>query len=283
MSSSRQPLPEVRKLRFPLTTDNARDWFGNQAISDLFHGLSVFFPLGEQHFIYTVRPFVDQIQDPDLKKEVEAFIKQEAYHSREHLRYNEILNELGYPAAKLEKLVKSRIGFVKKYFSKSRQLAGTCAAEHFTAILANALLSEPEVLAKADPRFAALWQWHAIEELEHKAVAFDVYQATCGTYFERVRSMFFVTLFFSYDIVVHTNEMMRTDGIKPRDGWQEIGRVFFKQTRVGRRVLSKYFDYYKPKFHPWQHDNRHFIEEWNERFDALVQALGIDEGKRSAA
>ena len=56
------------------------------------------------------------------------------------------------------------------------RLAATVALEHLTAILAAALLDgRSGSLAGADPRVAELWRWHAVEETEHKSVAFDVY------------------------------------------------------------------------------------------------------------
>src|SRR3546814_16965350 len=55
------------------------------------------------------------------------------------------------------------------------QLAATCALEHFTATLANAILADPAHLAGADAEAQRMWRWHAIEEIEHKAVAYDTW------------------------------------------------------------------------------------------------------------
>src|SRR5690606_41942592 len=52
----------------------------------------------------------------------------------------------------------------------------TCALEHFTAMLAETILEHPEMLEGMDERVLPLWLWHAVEESEHKSVAFDVYQ-----------------------------------------------------------------------------------------------------------
>src|SRR3546814_8693852 len=54
-------------------------------------------------------------------------------------------------------------------------LAATMALEHFTAILAHELLKDSRHLASADAETAAMWRWHATEEIEHKGVAYDTW------------------------------------------------------------------------------------------------------------
>ena len=49
------------------------------------------------------------------------------------------------------------------------------ALEHFTAIFAHELLADPRHLAAAEPEAQAMWRWHAIEEIEHKGVAYDTW------------------------------------------------------------------------------------------------------------
>ena len=54
----------------------------------------------------------------------------------------------------------------------------TAALEHFTATLAEMILSDPEARDMfGDETVKNLFLWHALEEAEHKAVAFDVYKA----------------------------------------------------------------------------------------------------------
>ncbi len=49
------------------------------------------------------------------------------------------------------------------------------ALEHFTAILAHQLLADPRHLEGAEKETADLWRWHAVEEIEHKGVAYDTW------------------------------------------------------------------------------------------------------------
>jgi predicted metal-dependent hydrolase len=268
-------LPVVRKLRFPLNKDRARNWTGRQALTDMFHGLSLMFPEGEKEFIESVRPFVARIDDPELRAQADAFTKQEAHHTREHARYNELLASLGYPVGELERDMKRKIRWAQKNMSPRTRLAFTVASEHFTAVLADAFLSNEMDWGGADETFAALWRWHAVEELEHKAVAFDVYDRTVSTYAHRVLVMAFVTVLFGHDIGSYGSAMMRADGVQPRSGWREIGKFFFSETKLGWRILGNYVKYYKPGFHPWDQDNRRFLERWNEEYDGLLTRLGI--------
>ena len=112
---------------------------------------------------------------------------------------------------RLDRRFRKHMEWVGK-LSPSRQLAGTCGAEHYTAVLANAILSHPEWLEGATPVMAKLWRWHAIEETEHKSVAFDVYRECVGN--QRLRRIIFLFVtwnFFKYTFL-NTCSLLKTDG-----------------------------------------------------------------------
>src|SRR5713101_745711 len=170
-----------RDLRFDLDGRDMRSWHpAGLHVTHFFNALSVFFPEGEKLFIDSVRHFHDRIRSAKLEHEVKGFVGQEAMHSREHRRYNEALAEAGLPVEQLEAGLKRHLGVLRKQASPEQALAVTIALEHFTAIMADALLNDDRILAGADPRLSAIWRWHAIEETEHKAVAYDVYQEVTG-------------------------------------------------------------------------------------------------------
>lgn len=138
-----------------------------------------------------MRKFSDQITDPVLKKRVAGFIGQESVHGQEHRRVNEKLIEMGYPIAWLDskKQVDRLIRF-ENMLPPRAHLAFTAMAEHMTAILAERTLGSDEVQAiPGDPEVWHLLNWHALEELEHKSVAFDVYRAVGGTETMRIGLM----------------------------------------------------------------------------------------------
>ncbi|WP_100525866.1 metal-dependent hydrolase [Mycobacteroides abscessus] len=194
MASPAAAYPKTRRIRFRFGDDgNAHKYFVENDIvySHFVAGLSGGFPPGEEGFIRSVRKFSDQITDPVLKKRVAGFIGQESVHGQEHRRVNEKLIEMGYPIAWLDskKQVDRLIRF-ENMLPPRAHLAFTAMAEHMTAILAERTLGSDEVQAiPGDPVVWHLLNWHALEELEHKSVAFDVYRAVGGTETMRIGLM----------------------------------------------------------------------------------------------
>src|SRR5438067_4598866 len=148
---------------------------GDLLLSHLAPALSAVFPDGEDFFVRSVRHYRDQITDPELKRQVAGFIGQEAMHGRQHRAFNDRLDELGYPTKRFERLTKKGLALRQRFAPASSNLAATAALEHFTATLAELVLSNEEVrnLFGSD-EVRNLFLWHALEESEHKAVAFDV-------------------------------------------------------------------------------------------------------------
>ena len=156
--------------------------------------------------------------------------------------------------------MKGALAWAKKKWSPREQLAMTAGFEHFTAILANLLLEREEVIADIAGVYSDMFLWHAVEETEHKAVAFDVYQAVDGDYWLRVRSMALATFFFLLVTLRMQHSLLKHDG-KLGDWRAALGFAKFMLVKPGflTRIIPQYLDYYRPDFHPWQHDNRHLI------------------------
>jgi predicted metal-dependent hydrolase len=173
----------------------ARD--GDLVSSHLIPVLSSMFPDGEDFFVRSVRNYRDQVQDPDLKRQVAGFIGQEAIHGREHRAFNDRLAELGYPVKTFERFTKRGLEIRERLLPPSSNLAATAALEHFTATLAELILSNPEARDMiGNQAVTDLFVWHALEESEHKAVAFDVYKAVGGS--ERLRTFTMNLLTFGF-------------------------------------------------------------------------------------
>jgi predicted metal-dependent hydrolase len=254
-------IPIVRNLRFPLNAV-PRDWHGGRrAVSRFFDNLSVFFPAGERFFVVSVRAHRRHVEDPQLAREADAFSAQEGFHSREHVRYNERLRAHGYPVQAMERRVERLLGRVSRRLPVRAQLAATCALEHFTAILSHRLLADPRVTGGMHPTMAALWRWHAIEETEHKSVAFDVYRAAGGPYLERIAIMLAASVVFWAKVLEHQVRLQRADGtLFSLREWGDLAKFLFGKPGVLRRALPHYLSYFRPGFHPWQHDNRAIMD-----------------------
>jgi len=244
---------------------------GDPYVTHFFDGLSLMFPDGEKFFMDAVRHFKDDVEDPKLQQDVRAFCGQEGIHAREHRVYNEWLARRGYPVERLERIVRMRIALAR-LFPWKFQLAITCALEHFTAMLADAFLDDPRITADVHPAFASLWRWHAMEETEHKAVAFDVYRTVApgiGGYLRRISAMIVVTLLFTLQILIHQLVFEFHEGVL----WKLRGRghafrFFWTQPGFLRHAMRSYFSYYRPSFHPWDHDNSVLVERWKAEYPA---------------
>ena len=258
-------IPKVRRPQFAFSeaNDMPRYWWDNDpAKTLLLAALSASFPPGERFFIDSVRHYQDQITDPELKKAIKGFIGQEAHHSREHELMNGFLQERGVDLARLEREILGFMNLMRKYLSPERQLAHTVAVEHFTALMAEEFLLKYDALEQMDPRIAPIWAWHAIEESEHKAVAFDVYKAIGGSEFTRVTEMMIVSVLFPVFSAVHLVQLMKEDGqLGNMKSW--LGAVNYMWGRPGvfRKLLPSYFKFYSPRFHPWDHDARDLVEK----------------------
>jgi hypothetical protein len=138
----------------------------------------------------------------------------------------------------------------------------TIALEHFTAILAQAILDDPRFLAGADAEARRLWCWHALEEIEHKGVAFDVFMAATAKlsgfhrWSIRVRLMALTTFYTARNIKRNMGDIFRQDGMETPRTWRRVLGYLFARPGILRRVLPAYLAYYRPGFHPWQQDDR---------------------------
>ena len=264
----------VRKLDVDLAQGFGRHWNGGDAYrTQLFNALSMSFPLGEQMFIDAVRAVPPEcLRDPVLRAQVKDFIGQEATHRHQHVQYNRALERQGLPYTREEKL-KKRMARADKLGVLNR-LAITCALEHYTAMLADGALRYPEWLAGAEPPMRTLWSWHAVEELEHKGVAFDAYVAAGGGYRRRVLWYLHASVVFAIDAFMQTLHNLRNDGqlFKART-WSGALRFWFGRNGLLRRLPGPALAYLSPRFHPWQHDNRDLIEAWLAHNSASWQAV----------
>jgi hypothetical protein len=255
---------EVRDLRFSTGPNVPRHWHGGKrAVSLYFDNLSLFFPPGERFFIASVKAHAHLVHDPELQRDVRAFCRQEGVHSREHVRYNRMLEAQGYPAADMESRLERRLRRIAGRIPVRRQLAITCALEHFTAVMGHTVLSDPRILAGADEEMAALWRWHAAEENEHKSVAFDVYRRAGGNYFERTTVMLIATLVFWSLVSIQQLRLMRADGcLFSFREWRSLFVFLFITPGAMHGLFGKYFQYFRPGFHPSQMVDPEALDAW---------------------
>ncbi len=254
-----------RDRRFGRNTAQARWWLGGDPIATaFFNSLSVTFPRGEAFFIESVKAFRDGAS-PKLASEIKAFVQQEVVHGREHIAFNNRVADAGYDLSRIEKQVTDSLELTKGR-PQILNLAVTMALEHYTAIMAQQFLKDEAHFANADAESRNLWRWHAIEEIEHKGVAYDTWLHATRDFSRwkrwKIKSimMFLVTKNFWTNRVKGALDLLAQDGIT---GPRALGRVLwfmFGTPGIVRRLIPAWSAFFLPGFHPWNHDDRHLIQ-----------------------
>ena len=263
-ASGKRAALTVRDRRFGRDGNARRHWLdGDPLATAWFTSLSASFPRGEAMFIDAVKAHRDGV-DEELGQQIRDFIRQEVNHSREHLAFNRAAVDAGYDLAAIDARVASLVGMTQS-LPPLVQLAITCALEHFTAMFAHEFLAHPEHFGEADDQTVALWRWHAVEEIEHKAVAFDTWlHATRNLppfrrWLMRTLVMGDVTCRFLRNRWVDAIELLAQDGITGwRARWRLIAYLWLKPG-ILHRVAPAWASWFRPGFHPWQVDDRALI------------------------
>lgn len=254
----------ARNRSFNLSEPLATDWHGGHAFQTaLFNALSLSFPSGEKFFVDSVRYFLPRIDDEQLRRDADVFVQQEYIHRREHQRYNETLaTARGFDLEKLESLYLREIERANREPPIVR-LAATVVLEHITAMFAAGSMRNSRWMDGAHPAIADLWQWHAIEETEHKSVAYDVFLAVGGKREMLHRVMRIVRYKFSFNICRSICRMRRMDGesVLSPSFWREGYDFLFAKNGVITEIADDFRMFYRDDFHPWMHDNRDQLRE----------------------
>lgn len=232
-----------------------RHWLaGDPFMTRLIDAMSINFPDGERFFMASVRNYEQRVTDPALREDIRLFVRQEAQHGFVHEQFNNLMNSQGVKADSIVRGLQFEMKIAQRLLPKKWQLAVTAAAEHLTATLGEGFLElMPEILTEGHPAMRALYAWHAVEEVEHKAVAFDVYQkAADGDYATRAAAMVVFTLFLHIRVALIMRHMFKADGIRVFPG--VLARGMWKLYGPGGImpvVVPRYLLWFKPGFHPW--------------------------------
>ncbi len=262
-----------RDRRFDRGALRNRLWHGGRVeATAIYNALSTTFPAGEAFFVESVRAFRDGAP-PALAQDIKAFTTQEAIHSREHDAFNRRAVDSGYDLTKLEAQVEKRLAITRDK-PPVVSLAATMALEHFTAILAHQLLKDPRHLRDADPEAAALWRWHAVEEIEHKAVAYDTWLHATRRWTRwkrwkvKAKVMLYVTRNFVVDRTAGALELMRQDGVTGLAAWARLLWHLWIAPGMFRKIAGAWLKFFLPGFHPWNEDDRDLLRGYERSADA---------------
>lgn len=253
-----QGSPEARPIR-PRSprfdfSEVPRHWAGGHAVSThLANGVNLLFPAGERFFVRSVHRYASQVKDPALREAIRGFNAQEGRHANAHERYFETLEAQGYKIRGFLRLYEAfAFGFVERIAPAQLRLAVTVACEHFTATLARSGL-EDDVFAFAHPTMRALLMWHACEEIEHKAVAFDVLREVNPSYALRMTGLAVATMLLGGFWMLGTGMLVAQDRLGLRRLRAEMREIGDHQPFSDRIFGAAIRSYVKRGFHP--HDD----------------------------
>lgn len=276
--SAVRPIP-VRRLDVDLSTVTSGRWLvdDDPIFSHFLATLSAVFPNGEDFFVTTVRRHRDAVPSGSLlKSQVKGFIGQEAMHGREHRALNARLDELGYDTTRASEGIGRLLQRLLRLRPTTLPLAMTAAAEHLTGTFAEAVLGDERTRRTlfANPDAQALITWHALEELEHKNVAFDVLDRADGRYVVRAGGMVLTLVVlggyvgFSWARAVYVDRRFLTRAT------HRVHRHNLRRQRLlSAWSLRKVLSYFRVGFHPDDMDTDGLVAEWAERLAATTTVI----------
>lgn len=272
---------KVRNVHFNFDKVEKHWILGSSIATHFVNSMHIVFPEGEKFFVRSVRKFSKDIKDEHLRKEVNSFCGQEGVHAREHQRFWEVMEEQDLKPRRFANFLKTT-AFAGKYsienittnllnkiqprLGDKMSLSITTALEHYTAIMANALFHEPIATNKnIAPQMLELLHWHASEEIEHKAVCFDVLKEVDDNYWLRVSGMGMATLMlWSYlgigQIYFIVQDKEKSIVKMPIETFLLFRAVVFGE--IGKSLSKHLLDYFKRDFHPNDIDDRYLIDNF---------------------
>jgi len=241
-----------------------RHWMaGSATATAISNGVNMLFPAGERFFVRSVKHFSGAITDPELRAQVKGFFGQEGRHAHAHDEFNAILRQQGYEVDRFLGSYKRLSTWLEERTPPKVRLAATAAAEHFTAIMAEGAFTQGALDAAA-PEMQRLLAWHAAEEIEHKAVAFDVLQKIDPSYLLRITGLVYATVTLGGFWMWGAITLMKQDKLTWRTALAEM-RAMRREDPIIRRVFVRGIrQYLRRDFHPSHNDDAHLAASWFE-------------------
>jgi predicted metal-dependent hydrolase len=172
----------VRRVRFRWPDDFEPIWAPRSPeLAIAANAVSMLMPHMEPYVVASVRSQVEEIRgsNPDLAAAASAYVAQEAQHHAQHRRFNDLMLR-HYPG--LRRVERAMAWAFARLRRRSTRfgLAFAAGFECIAFIAARWVDRRQSLMRGADPTAATLFLWHLAEEVEHKEVAFDVYESSGG-------------------------------------------------------------------------------------------------------
>lgn len=257
----------VRRPSFDYAS-TPRNWMpANPAFGYQLNGGSLTLPYLEPYLIRVMRQALEVLGDrrPELQEDIKRFNGQEANHFKIHAQYNALLRERYEGIEALEAEIEADFARMLREETLEWNL-GYAAGFETTGMVTSQLFFHDvaESRVGSDAAVEGLWGWHLAEEYEHRCVAFDVFQALCGSYRERLRLFFFQVKHLN-DFGTKAARLMRAQDEAAGHGLispeQRLAheRLTRKQTRCAKRRIAL-------ALLPWHDPRRHAALTSADRF-----------------
>lgn len=267
----------VRRVRPQFDAVEDRVWFaGNQFRTAVFNAYTLLL-CEEFELVAIAGRYLPQITDEPLKKQLKAWLAQEASHGVQHRKACSYLDRMslryrGYQ--KIENFLAFRIIF--PLLSKKFRIALIAGLEHFNTMIGEMCLARPDYFDHADKELSLLLQWHFAEEIEHRAVIHDVAQAAGMGYCARVATGLLAFLLYAGFLFITALwfAIQSTALLRPATYLQAF-RFMFTEERFVQYFSIYLRAYLSPRFHPLTRESDRFSEPVFQRLAATAT------GKRS--
>lgn len=266
-----QPLKQDWNQEFP------KYWFDGSPLKTHFmNAMSIIIPISEYTVIHTIKETQKLLKDPELKQQVSHMIAQENWHSYSHKKYNEWLESIDLPAVELSSRFLVRVQNTKKrvdsIWGDAAWLPGVVSGEHNIAVLIEYFLERPELFEQMHPHFRQSWVWHFIEELEHKGTSMDMWIDTQAVYNRKKWKLNLAHVIQGFrlnlTILHYMFILLNRDGQLWR--WQTLRdgmSFFFGRDGLFFKTMGPWCKLFGKKFHPWDHDTRYLIAQYQKIID----------------
>jgi predicted metal-dependent hydrolase len=267
---------QIRKIQFQLLKEIEPLWLANNSFkTQFFNTLSMFFPFGEGYFIETFRDITRKnlVRDLALSEKIRIFTAQEAMHSHAHQEFNDYLHDQGLPFTLLG-WFEVRSSIFNKIHSHTTKLAVTMAYEHITAIFSYLALRDNLLGDVCDQNLKRMWLWHASEEIEHRSIAFELYQHIGGGYWRRQYGMLFAILNICIDTSAQVILNLYRSGLLFKlKTWREAYGFMFGRDRFIPLSARKLYPFIKPQWYPPEL-GVNLAEQWLKENSDYFRVLG---------
>ena len=232
---------------------------------------SLLLPHLEPYLIRSMKAAEKEVTDPALLEDLRGFAAQEGQHYRMHMKWNATVRRAGFPglAAFEEELAQDY-----ERFSRTKSLRWNLAyAEGFEAFTMSAvkLLMEPNGFGDNLSPFMQMVEWHFVEELEHRNVAFDVYEHVSGGYLYRLVVGVYAQWHFTRWIRKVAKYMVKANAGRKTERVPEavLAGADFRMPKV-RDVLPRFLRIYMPSYTPHEVEISPGIEALAEKYSAMA-------------